>query len=420
MATRLLRSAAAPAAAGDAAAALRRVTVVCDDFGKTQGYAEAALAAFDVGRVSVASLMVNGSDAERAARLARRNGLPLGLHLNITEGRPMCASVRRYFGPSSGLTTPDGNEFLGKQAFFALVRDRCDNYRRACMPFAPTRRTTKEERAKEREAARGELHALESAIAAETRAQMDAFFELTRGRPPRHLCGHHHCHVLWPVAPAIADCIGPRTRRVTFENTARSRLLTDTLVRMAPKHTLVTASPAAGTADDEEGGSAAGSNSPAADETRSPAQNGQSREPHGLAQGLTATASLHCAERHYYDALTRCSGAVRSLYRWAGLDVDTGVTAFAPPAEGATVAAMGAALESALATGRPVELMVHGVLPPRPPKPQRSSDGTYVPVPAPVWCKFDRAAERRTETDFLLSPAFGELLERHGFSVAEL
>jgi hypothetical protein len=58
--------------------------VNADDLGISQDVTDAALAAFARGEISVASAAVYLDDSERAASLAARAEIPVGLHPNLT------------------------------------------------------------------------------------------------------------------------------------------------------------------------------------------------------------------------------------------------------------------------------------------------------------------------------------------------
>jgi predicted glycoside hydrolase/deacetylase ChbG (UPF0249 family) len=58
--------------------------VNADDFGFSRRVTDAAVQAFQAGAISSATSMVWMRDSERAAQVAREQGLPLGLHLNLT------------------------------------------------------------------------------------------------------------------------------------------------------------------------------------------------------------------------------------------------------------------------------------------------------------------------------------------------
>jgi hopanoid biosynthesis associated protein HpnK len=66
----------------------RRLVVNADDFGRSSSINEAVIRAHREGILTTASLMVNGSAADEAVELARRNpNLGVGLHLTLVCGR---------------------------------------------------------------------------------------------------------------------------------------------------------------------------------------------------------------------------------------------------------------------------------------------------------------------------------------------
>src|ERR1051326_4988638 len=69
---------------------MKTLIVTADDFGLTNRVNEAIAAAARDGIVTSASLMVTGGAFESAVNIARNTPrLDLGLHLNLTEGRPI-------------------------------------------------------------------------------------------------------------------------------------------------------------------------------------------------------------------------------------------------------------------------------------------------------------------------------------------
>ena len=56
-----------------------------DDWGRSRGETDAALACFKAGRLTSVSAMVFMEDSERAAKIAGDAGIEVGLHLNLTE-----------------------------------------------------------------------------------------------------------------------------------------------------------------------------------------------------------------------------------------------------------------------------------------------------------------------------------------------
>ena len=74
--------------------------VTADDFGYALERDRGIIEAFKNGIITRASLLVNGFSATSTAiELAQKHGFTLGIHLNLTEGRPVCenheSSLRR-------------------------------------------------------------------------------------------------------------------------------------------------------------------------------------------------------------------------------------------------------------------------------------------------------------------------------------
>lgn len=80
--------------------------VTADDFGSGPGRNAGILAAFRHGLVTGASLLATGPALAEAVELARAHNLPVGVHLNLSEGIPLS-------GPIAGLTDA-GGAFPGK------------------------------------------------------------------------------------------------------------------------------------------------------------------------------------------------------------------------------------------------------------------------------------------------------------------
>src|SRR3954468_2789696 len=59
--------------------------VNADDWGRSQAETDATLACFQEGRISSTTAMVFMGDSERAAELARKAGIDVGLHFNLSE-----------------------------------------------------------------------------------------------------------------------------------------------------------------------------------------------------------------------------------------------------------------------------------------------------------------------------------------------
>ncbi|HSF32223.1 MAG TPA: ChbG/HpnK family deacetylase [Candidatus Tectomicrobia bacterium] len=142
--------------------AITQLIVTADDFNLSEGVSRGILEAHHHGIVTETSVMVNLGDLQRAAAmLASMPQLGVGLHLNITRGRPV-AQPRAV----AELLGPDG-QFLGApQALPAQLWN--------------------------------------SVVRAEFQAQVDSFVR-TFGRLPQHLDTHHHVHQHPVVLEVLLD-----------------------------------------------------------------------------------------------------------------------------------------------------------------------------------------------------------------------
>ncbi|KAF0246565.1 MAG: hypothetical protein FD180_563 [Planctomycetota bacterium] len=154
---------------------MRRLIINADDLGadapRNRGIFEAA----QRGVVTDASLLVNTQGFEDAVHNPRMKELPCGLHLNISEGRPIG-------GPYKTLTAGNG-EFFGKDETWRLA---------LCGMFDP----------------------------AEIRIEAEAQVSLMRraGVDPTHLDGHQHLHLVPRVAAGLLALSVPRRVRLVFEH----------------------------------------------------------------------------------------------------------------------------------------------------------------------------------------------------------
>lgn len=67
----------------------RLLLINADDFGYCDQRNRGIVESFQTGVVSSASLLVNAAKALEAVQLSKEHEIPLGLHLNLTEGRPL-------------------------------------------------------------------------------------------------------------------------------------------------------------------------------------------------------------------------------------------------------------------------------------------------------------------------------------------
>jgi predicted glycoside hydrolase/deacetylase ChbG (UPF0249 family) len=144
-------------------AAPRRIAFCADDVGLVGGVAETVAALAAAGRLSGASCVTNAAAwaAEGAALAAASRALgsfELGLHFNLTEGRPLSPDLARLWP-----ALPSLKELIV----------------RAHLGSLPT-----------------------VALATEWQAQADAFVDIV-GRLPAHVDGHQHVHHL----PRIGDLV---------------------------------------------------------------------------------------------------------------------------------------------------------------------------------------------------------------------
>jgi predicted glycoside hydrolase/deacetylase ChbG (UPF0249 family) len=151
--------------------------VNADDLGLDSNRDAGIFEAFSRGVVTQASLLVKGPTAARAARTAKKMGLPLGLHLDLTETAPAAS-------PSevASLLDEQGRK-LGKHG----LRDAI---------------------------ARGAVD-LEH-VSIEAQAQID-LFEVLTGSKPSHVDSHQHIHVELALAGTLAEVFarnGVRTTRI--------------------------------------------------------------------------------------------------------------------------------------------------------------------------------------------------------------
>jgi predicted glycoside hydrolase/deacetylase ChbG (UPF0249 family) len=152
-----------------------RLVITADDLGIDPRRDDGIFAAHAAGAITQASLMVGGPSAGEAARRARKAGLTLGLHLDLSEMPPLAPRERIP-------TLLDGRgEKLGKHGLRLAL-------------------------------ARGSVELAHVILEAE--AQLDAFAALT-GRCVRHVDGHQHTHCVPEVAEVLAPVFERRGVRST-------------------------------------------------------------------------------------------------------------------------------------------------------------------------------------------------------------
>lgn len=155
----------------------RKIIVNADDFGMNRESNLAIVEAFEKGVISSTTLMANMPGFEEACELAQRHRLlgKVGVHLNLTEGRPLSPTIKELprFCDKLGLFRP----------------------RRTLLYLSKV-----------------EKHAIEAEFAAQVQACID------RTIYPTHCDSHQHIHTEWPIgsiAIRVARRYGIRAIRLT-------------------------------------------------------------------------------------------------------------------------------------------------------------------------------------------------------------
>jgi predicted glycoside hydrolase/deacetylase ChbG (UPF0249 family) len=147
---------------------MKTLVINADDFGYCPKRNQGIIDCYLKNAITNATLLVNALYVEHAVDLALKHGLPLGLHFNITEGKPV-SSIERI----NSIIDSKNGLFLGK---FGLREALLNN------------KTNQEH------------------ILIELNAQIDRFKQLT-GKNPTHVDGHHHIHVHSQVVKVFASVL---------------------------------------------------------------------------------------------------------------------------------------------------------------------------------------------------------------------
>lgn len=166
---------------------MKRLIVNADDLGADEARNAGIFEAIQAGSVTSTSILPNGTgleDALRRIRLLGRTKVSFGVHLNLSEGKPLSSDLRL-------LTGPDGF-FLGKASTQRLLMHPEDN-------------------------------ALHREVAREMSAQIQVL--LGAGVQIHHLDGHQHIHI-FPAAIVAAVEVAQEHRvpwmRIPEESPPRS------------------------------------------------------------------------------------------------------------------------------------------------------------------------------------------------------
>ena len=188
-----------------------RLIINADDFGQTLGISRGIATAFNHGVVTSTSLMVNSVHTKEAVHLlkSRQIGIPIGLHFNLTFGKPVCNPLRI---PS--LVNGSG-EFPATFKYDELVQgptiDIAGQVNHVLDGF--------QKRARYEDVRR------------ELVAQFEVFTRIV-GHLPSHLDSHHHIHQI----PMVLDVI----KELAFDKRLRVRQISDTMRADLQKHQIPT------------------------------------------------------------------------------------------------------------------------------------------------------------------------------------
>lgn len=144
--------------------------VNADDFGYCPKRDKAIVDLFKQRSISSTSLLVNGDNASQACLYAQQYQIPMGIHLNLTEGRPITKDLTKIKS-----LVDDNGLMHGK---FGL-QEKLDQ---------------------------GDIE--QEHVEYEVRNQLNKYKELTNGKIPTHIDGHQHIH----VHPTIVETIAKLTK----------------------------------------------------------------------------------------------------------------------------------------------------------------------------------------------------------------
>ncbi len=173
---------------------MKRLIINADDLGADEARNEGIFEAIGEGLVTSASILPNGPALEHALGKIRSGGfeqVSFGVHLNLSEGRPLA-------GDLSCLTGPDGN-FLGKAEAHRLLMKAGDS-------------------------------PLQGDIARESALQIERLLDAAIGIT--HIDGHQHIHVFPAALQIVADAAkghGIRRMRIPDETVAHDDVRPDLL-----------------------------------------------------------------------------------------------------------------------------------------------------------------------------------------------
>ena len=164
---------------------MRKLIVNADDLGADEARNAGIFEAIHAGTVTSASILPNGpalNDALRRIRFLSQRNVSFGIHLNLSEGKPLSSNLK-------WITGKDGC-FLKKPHAHQLFMGLCDSDENS---DGYSERGSKA------------VSALQGEIAQEVNAQIESL--LKTGVRIDHLDGHQHIHLFPAVFPAVVDLV---------------------------------------------------------------------------------------------------------------------------------------------------------------------------------------------------------------------
>ncbi|CAF1459711.1 unnamed protein product [Adineta ricciae] len=136
---------------------IKYLIINADDFGYCSNRDTAIIDLFKQQSISSTSLLINGSSAYQASVAAQLCNLPVGIHLNLTEGRPVTDDLFKIRSLVNSQGLMHGKYGLRRELEQGTIR---------------------------REHVQHEIH-----------MQINKYKEFTGGKLPSHIDGHQHIHV---------------------------------------------------------------------------------------------------------------------------------------------------------------------------------------------------------------------------------
>jgi len=172
-----------------------KIIINADDMGLCEERDNAIFELYLEGHISSASILVNGFNFRKSIERAREIKMPLGLHLNLTEGFPIFYSKNNSLIKSIDINSNINYDFRNnKNEIIEITKknfDSIEDYQEFYGKF-PFREKLKN----------NEISKID--IKNEIISQIERFIKFHKS-PPSHLDGHQHIHIIPEIAEIIAE-----------------------------------------------------------------------------------------------------------------------------------------------------------------------------------------------------------------------